>query len=254
MNKVIQDTPVVILAGGRGTRLAEETRIIPKPMVTIGGKPILLHIMRYYAAFGFKRFVICLGYKGHVIKEYFAHLGLHMSDMAVHGDRGVEYLEHPGRGWETMLVETGEYALTALRLWRVKQYLDMDHFCLTYGDGLSDVDLSEEMEFHVHHDALGTVTAVHPPSDDVVNAFKEKVHLQHDYINGGFFIFRRAFLDRLAGDRNETLEGAALEKLAADGELKAFRHEGFWSCMDTLRDRELLNDIFESGKAPWIRG
>ena len=254
--------PVVILAGGRGTRLMEETQLIPKPMVTIGGKPILLHIMRHYSAFGFKKFVICLGYKGHLIKEYFMHLPRHTSSVVVNTGTGEYAFQSDGASeWEVALVETGEHSLTGTRVAKVRSFIDAPHFCLTYGDGLSNIPIDQELEFHVRHGRLGTVAAVHPPSrfgmldiseDGKVQSFKEKEVLPHDYINGGYFIFRREFLDRLGTVENESLESAPLRSLAEEGELHAFQHKGFWKCMDTLRDRETLEEIFDSGKAPWI--
>lgn len=257
------EVPIVILAGGRGTRLLEETQVVPKPMVTIGGQPILLHLMRYYAAFGFRRFVLCLGYKGHVIKEYFLRLPQHTADLVVFGRSGRHrYATAPGADWEIALVETGEHSLTGTRLYHARAYLDAPHIGLTYGDGLSDLPLDRELEFHLRHGRIGTVAAVHPPSrfgmldldaGGRVRAFREKETLKHDYINGGFFFFRRAFLDRLSPTKNQSLESEPLAQLAAAGELMAFRHEGFWKCMDTLRDRETLEAIYEQG-APWVRG
>ncbi len=241
-----REIPVVILAGGRGTRLMEETRVVPKPMVTVGGQPILLHIMRYYGSFGFRRFVICLGYRGHVIREYFQ------------GGRG----RSASSGWDVALVETGRDSLTGTRLRRVSGRLDAPHFCLTYGDGVADIDLAAELRFHLGHGRLGTVTAVHPPArfgrldlseTGRVRSFREKEALPHDFINGGFFMFRREFLERLAGSRNESLEHGALSRLAEEGELFAFRHAGFWQCMDTVRDREALEQVCRKGKAPWIK-
>jgi glucose-1-phosphate cytidylyltransferase len=256
-----RDVPVVILAGGRGTRLMEETQVIPKPMVTVGGKPILLHIMRYYAAFGFRRFIVCLGYKGHIIKDYFLNLDKHTANLVVRRGSNRYVFEASGtRDWEISLVETGEHSLTGTRLQLAGDYIRSPHFCLTYGDGLCDVDLGAELAFHLRHGCTGTVCAVHPPSrfgkleladGDLVTSFREKDHLIHDYINGGFFIFRSEFLNRLTPGENQSLESQPLEKLAQDGELRAFKHEGFWQCMDTLRDRETLEKIYDSGKAPW---
>lgn len=257
------DVPVVILAGGRGTRLMEETQAVPKPMVTIGGRPILWHIMMYYGSYGFRRFVLCLGYKGHLIKDYFLDLLKHTSTLVVRvGKR--EHLYKPGGvgQWEISLVETGEHSLTATRLFHAKPYIRAQDFCLTYGDGLSDIPLDRELAFHLKHGKLGTVAAVHPPSrfgrldlsgGTRVRAFREKEKLSHEYVNGGFFIFRRQVLERLSPSENESLESVTLPKLAADGQLHAFAHEGFWRCMDTLRDREQIEGIYEGGKAPWVR-
>ena len=258
----ITDIPVVILAGGRGTRLMEETKIVPKPMVTIGGKPIMLHIMRYYASFGFRKFIVCLGYKGHVIKNYFLELMKHNANLHIRTQSGhYEYENKLFSDWEIVLVETGEHALTAYRLSLVRSYITAPCFCLTYGDGLCNADLRQELDFHAAHGKIGTVLAVHPPSrfgkleiigNGTVKSFQEKVSLEHDYINGGYFIFQREFLERLSGDTNQSLEAAPLTNLAVDGHLKAYIHNDFWKCMDTMRDREQLETIFESGKAPWI--
>lgn len=257
------DVPVVILAGGRGTRLMEETQVIPKPMVTIGGKPVLLHIMLSYAHFGFRRFIICLGYKGHLIKEFFLDLPKQMSSLVVFTCDGRSIYERgPVSDWEISLVETGEHTLTGTRVHYVRPYIRAPHFCLTYGDGLSDIPLDKELSFHLAHGRLGTVAAVHPPSrfgklelarGGRVAAFREKETLSHDYINGGFFIFRREFLDRLSPTANQSLESEPLTRLARDGQLRAFVHDGFWRCMDTLRDRTTLEEIYEHGKAPWVR-
>lgn len=257
------DIPVVILAGGRGTRLMEETQVIPKPMVTIGGKPILWHIMMTYSHFGFRKFVVCLGYKGYVIKEYFMNLLKHTSSVKVKSRTG-EYIYDAEKtpDWELSLVETGENSLTGTRLKLVESHLDAPHFCLTYGDGVCDVPLDRELEFHLNHDKLGTIAAVHPPSrfgtleisgDSIVKSFQEKEPLHHDFINGGYFMFRHEFLKRLSLTENYSLESQPLTQLARDGQLSAFKHEGFWQCMDMLRDRELLEKIYESGKAPWVR-
>ncbi len=254
------DIPVVILAGGRGTRLMEETSVVPKPMVTIGGKPILWHIMKCYADHGFRRFIVCLGYKGYVIKEYFLDLLKHTSSLKINASTGeAKYLTEPIADWEISLIETGEHSLTGSRLRAVREQIDTPHFCLTYGDGLADIPLDKELEFHLAHGKVGTVAAVHPPSrfgtlqvdaEGQVLSFQEKEPLHHDYINGGFFIFKREFPDRLPAE-NHSLESEPLTMLAREGQLCAFEHHGFWQCMDTLRDRETLEKIFESGKVPW---
>lgn len=259
----MSDIPVVILAGGRGTRLMEETHSIPKPMVTIGGKPILWHIMMYYSAYGFRKFVICLGYKGHVIKDFFLDLLKHTTSVRLrYRTGGVEYDSAQSPDWEIALVETGEHTLTGTRVKRVEKHLDAPHFCLTYGDGLCDIDLGREMDFHLEHGLIGTIGAVHPPSrfgtleldsGIKVKSFEEKKPLHNDFINGGYFIFRREFLDRLPVAGNYSLESDPLARLTKEGQLAAFKHEGFWQCMDTLRDRELLEKLYESGKAPWVK-
>lgn len=256
------EIPVIILAGGRGTRLMEETTVIPKPMVTIGGKPILWHIMKCYSAYGFRRFIICLGYKGHVIKDYFLDLLKHTASLKIQAASGEsEYLAHSVDDWEISLIETGENSLTGTRLQKVSGELDAPLFCLTYGDGLANVALDQLLAFHLEHGRLGTVTAVHPPSrfgtleldaDGSVRSFQEKQPLQHDYINGGFFMFRREFLDRLPNEGNYSLEAEPLVQLARDGQLCAFSHDGFWQCMDTMRDRETLERLFEGGNPPWM--
>lgn len=257
-----KDVPVVILAGGYGTRLMEETRVVPKPMVTIGGSPILLHIMRYYGSFGFRNFVICLGYKGHLIKDYFLNIPKYTSSLVIDGASGnVSYAESDISHWKISLVETGEHSLTGRRVARIKDYIDADDFCLTYGDGLCDLDLAAELAFHCEHGREATVTAVHYPSrfgkleieDGTVSSFKEKQTLSHDFINGGFFIFKKRFLDRLNPSLNQSLEKEPLSELASAGELKAFKHDGFWACMDTMRDRADLEDIYSNGSAPWAR-
>ena len=258
----LSDIPVVILAGGRGTRLSEETTVVPKPMVSIGGKPILWHIMQCYAHYGFRHFIVCLGYKGYVIKEYFLDLLKHTSSLKINSATGAaEYLSGAQGDWDISLIETGEHTLTGARLRAVREHIEAPHFCLTYGDGLADIALDQEWAYHLAHGKMGTVAAVHPPSrfgtleldgDGHVLSFQEKEPLHHDFINGGFFIFKREFLDRLPAD-NHSLESEPLTRLARDGQLCAFRHQGFWQCMDTLRDRETLEKIYESGRAPWVK-
>jgi len=257
------EIPVVILAGGYGTRLMEETQVIPKPMVTIGGKPVLLHIMRFYSSYGFRRFIVCLGYKGEVIKDYFLNLAKHTSSLVIDGRTGrSEYHTSELSDWNVSLIETGEHSLTGTRLQKVGHLVAAPHFCLTYGDGLCDVNLEQELRFHLAHGRLGTVVAVHYPSrfgrleispDDVVTSFREKQKLSRDYINGGYFMFRREFLDRLSATENESLEQEPLVRLSEEGQLAAFRHETFWMCMDTMRDRRDLEAVYDSGKAPWVR-
>ena len=255
-----KDIPIMILAGGRGTRLMEETREVPKPMVTIGGKPMLLHLMQYYSRFGFRKFIICLGYKGEIIKEYFLNVRERTSSVRMYAGGQVEYESGPAGEWDIVLAETGEHSLTAQRILRAAKYVDAPLFGLTYGDGLSDVDLNVELAFHLAHKRIGTMAAVHPPSrfgmmelgaDGKVLAFREKEKLHNDYINGGFFFFQKQFIARLPVNENASLEAEPLTKLAAEGELFAYRHDGFWACMDTMRDRENLEKIYESGKAPW---
>lgn len=255
-----KDIPIMILAGGRGTRLMEETQDIPKPMVTIGGKPILIHLMQFYSRFGFRKFIICLGYKGEIIKEYFLDIHKRMSSIHLHVGGKVEYEAGLIGDWDVILADTGEHSLTAKRISHAAKYVEAPLFGLTYGDGLCDVDLNAELAFHRAHGKTGTMLAVHPPSrfgmmeigtNGQVTAFREKEKLHNDYINGGFFFFQKEFFARLPSDRNVSLEGEPLTELTTKGELFAFRHDGFWGCMDTLRDRETLEKIYESGKAPW---
>jgi glucose-1-phosphate cytidylyltransferase len=250
----------VILAGGRGTRLAEETAIRPKPMVEIGGRPILWHVMKVYAAHGVTDFVICLGYKGWQIKEYFLNYLRHSSDLSLDLATGaVEVLRPAAEPWRVTLVDTGEDTMTGGRLKRVAPHLaGADAFCMTYGDGVGDVDITKLVAFHRAHSRLATVTAVTPPgrfgalsrSGDRVDAFMEKPPGDGGTINGGFFVLSPRVLDRIAGDAT-SWENEPLISLARDGELRAFDHRGFWQPMDTLRDRELLDRLWTSGQAPW---
>jgi glucose-1-phosphate cytidylyltransferase len=250
---------VVILAGGRGTRLAEETHAIPKPMVAIGGRPILWHIMRHYASYGFDDFVVACGYKGYVIKEYFANYRTHQSDITVDlGAGSVEVLIKHTEDWRITLVDTGDSTMTGGRLQRLGPLLD-DTFLLTYGDGVSDIDISDLLAYHRSRDgALATVTAVHPPPrfgaletrDGMVTRFREKPIEGLDRINGGFFVVEPSVLELLTGDEC-VFEADPLGTLAARGQLAAFEHDGFWMPMDTLRDRDELDRLWASGSAPW---
>jgi glucose-1-phosphate cytidylyltransferase len=255
------DIPVVILAGGRGTRLSEITHEVPKPMVPIGEYPMLLHIMRYYGSYGHRKFVICLGYLGRMIKDYFLEIERNTSSLRVHG-KEVRYMNSLATDWEIDLVETGADTLTGTRLSRVRDHITSEHFCVTYGDGVTDMRLDKEIEFHLNHGRVGTVCAVHPPArfgnldiseNGAVRMFVEKEPLKHDYINGGYFIFRRDFLDYVHSHQNESLEGRSLVTLAEGGQLFAFRHSGFWQCMDTLRDVEILRELYKRGDAPWVK-
>lgn len=250
----------VILAGGRGTRLAEETTTRPKPMVEIGGRPILWHIMQIYAAHGVQDFVICLGYKGWQIKEFFLNYRLHASDIAIDLASGaVDVLRPADMPWRVTLVDTGEETQTGGRLKRVAHLLrDEDAFCMTYGDGVGDVDVGAAIAFHRAHGRLATVTAVAPPGrfgalerqGDRVTAFTEKPPGDGGSINGGFFILSPLVIDRIEGD--ETVwEQEPLRGLAREGQLRAFDHPGFWQPMDTMRDRDLLERLWASGTAPW---
>lgn len=250
----------VILAGGRGTRLAEETGLRPKPMVEIGGWPILWHIMQIYAAHGVADFVVCLGYKGWQIKEYFLNYRLHASDLRIDlGTGAVEVLRPAAEPWRITLVDTGEDAMTGGRLLRAAAHIrDDDAFCLTYGDGVADIDIRALIAFHHAHGRQATVTAVTPPGrfgalvrdGDAVRAFTEKPPGDGGTINGGFFVLSPRVLDRIAGEQT-VWEDAPMRGLAADGELMAYDHRGFWHPMDTLRDREQLERLWASGRAPW---
>ena len=249
----------VILAGGLGTRLSEETSVRPKPMVEIGGRPILWHVMKIYAAHGIMDFVVCLGYKGYLIKEYFANYFLHMSDVTF--DMATNKMEiHEGKAepWKVTLVDTGDNTQTGGRLGRVRRYLDDSTFCMTYGDGVSDVNVKALLEFHRQHGKRATVTAVQPPGrfgameiiGNAVHHFLEKPKGGEGWINGGFFVLEPGVLDLISGD--ETFwEKAPMETLAQRGDLQAYRHHGFWQPMDTMRDKTLLESLWVSGKAPW---
>jgi glucose-1-phosphate cytidylyltransferase len=249
----------VILAGGLGTRLSEETVLRPKPMVDIGGQPMLWHIMKIYAAHGITDFIICLGYKGIQIKEYFVNYRLYASDLTVDlGNGGVTCHRSGAEPWQVTLVDTGEATQTGGRLKRVARYLDSETtFCMTYGDGVADI--TAQLRFHARHGRLATVAAVQPPGrfgaldrdGDSVRAFVEKpVGDRGGTINGGFFVLSTRVLDRIAGD-DTVWEQQPLEGLAADGELRAYDHDGFWQAMDTLRDRAVLERLWASGQAPW---
>ncbi|MDD3836694.1 MAG: glucose-1-phosphate cytidylyltransferase [Phenylobacterium sp.] len=250
----------VILAGGLGTRISEESHLKPKPMIEIGGRPILWHIMKLFSQYGFNDFVICLGYRGYVIKEYFANYVLHNADLTVNLATGeTKYHATNHEPWSVTLVDTGPETLTGGRLKRVAKYLDPDEpFFFTYGDGLADVDLRKLADFHRAHGRQATVTAVAPPGrygaleleDGQVRRFIEKPPGDNGLINGGFFVLQPEVVGRIAGD-STSWEVEPLESLAADGELMAYRHDGFWAAMDTLRDKNHLEALWTSGAAPW---
>ncbi|MFM7847773.1 MAG: glucose-1-phosphate cytidylyltransferase [Rubrivivax sp.] len=252
----------VILAGGLGTRISEETHLRPKPMIEIGGRPILWHIMKSYSAHGVNDFVVCCGYKGYQIKEYFANYFLHMSDVTFDmADNRMEVHERKAEPWRVTLVDTGDDTMTGGRLKRVARYLQGEPaFCFTYGDGVSDLDISASIEFHRQHGKLATVTAVQPPGrygalelvDTTVSGFVEKPRGDGGLINGGFFVLSPGCLDLIAGD-GTTWESEPLTRLAQMDELRAFRHTGFWQPMDTLREKNLLEELWASGRAPWKR-
>ena len=250
----------VILAGGLGTRISEETTRKPKPMVSIGGMPILWHIMKSYSAHGVNDFVICCGYRGYLIKEYFSNYFLHTSDVTFDMQRN-EMEVHCLRAepWRVTLVDTGEETLTGGRLKRVRSYLNPDEaFCFTYGDGLSDVDIGALIQFHHRHGKLATLTAIQPPGrfgvldlqGDQIRGFMEKPQGDGAWINGGFFVLQPEAIDTIEGDTT-TWEKEPMQTLAARGEMQAFVHTGFWQPMDTLRDRNLLEGLWQGGRAPW---
>ena len=250
----------VILAGGLGTRLSEETSTRPKPMVEIGGKPILWHIMKMYSSHGINDFVICCGYKGYVIKEYFANYFLHMSDVTFNmHDNSMQVHNKRAEPWNVTLVDTGENSMTGGRLRRVAEYVkDEEAFCFTYGDGVGDIDIADSIRFHKEHAKAATLTATYPPGRfgalDIQNKqvmnFKEKPKGDGAMINGGFFVLKPKVLDYL-NDDSTIWEQEPLMGLAEDGELMAYEHQGFWQPMDTLRDKNLLEELWEAGKAPW---
>jgi glucose-1-phosphate cytidylyltransferase len=249
----------VILAGGLGTRITEETTTRPKPMVEIGGKPILWHILKTYSHHGINDFIICLGYKGYMIKEYFANYFLHMSDVTFDlANNNLEVHQKHAEPWRITLVDTGEQTQTGGRLKRVADYLDEETFCFTYGDGLADVDIARTVAFHRERGSLATVCAVQPPGRfgalDIdgtrITRFEEKPSGDGTWINGGFFVLEPGVLRYIADD-NTIWERQPLESLARDGQLSAYRHEGFWQPMDTLRDKIKLDSLWQTGKAPW---
>ena len=249
----------VILAGGLGTRISEETVSRPKPMVDIGGKPILWHIMKIYAAHGINDFVICCGYKGYVIKEYFANYFLHSSDVTFDmGTNQMHVHQKYAEPWKVTLIDTGENTMTGGRLKRVKQYLDDEDFCFTYGDGVSDVNIGESIQWHRSQKALATVTAVQPPGrfgslamhNSRVTGFMEKPVGDGGWINGGYFVLSPKVIDLIQDDAT-VWEREPLESLAKQGQLSPFMHHGFWQPMDTLRDKMHLEELWDSGKAPW---
>jgi glucose-1-phosphate cytidylyltransferase len=250
---------VVILAGGMGTRISEETQLRPKPMVEIGGRPILWHIMKTYSSHGFHEFIICLGYKGYMIKEYFANYFLHMSDVTFDmQDNRMEVHQRHAEPWRVTLVDTGESTQTGGRLLRVREYVGDETFCFTYGDGLGNVDVAKLLAFHNAAGTLATVTAVQLPGRfgaldvdrNLITGFKEKPQGDGGWINGGFFVLAPGVFKYIDGDES-VWERAPLEHLARENQLSAYRHRGFWQPMDTLRDRALLEDLWASGRAPW---
>jgi len=249
----------VILAGGLGTRISEETHLKPKPMIEVGGKPILWHIMKTYCAHGVTDFIICLGYKGYLIKEYFANYYLHTSDVTFDmRDNSMKVHQNASEPWTVTLVDTDEQTQTGGRLKRIEPYLDDEDFCFTYGDGVSDVNIARLIEFHRARKTLATVTAVQPAgrfgamdlSGHKISAFEEKPQGDGSWVNGGYFVLSPKVLDYIAGDAT-TWEKEPLQALAHAGELSAYKHNGFWHPMDTLRDNKHLNELWNNGDAPW---
>lgn len=249
----------VILAGGLGTRISEETSTRPKPMIEIGGKPILWHIMKMYSAHGVNEFIICLGYKGYLIKEYFANYFLHTSDVTFDMQHNkMEVHQNSAEPWKVTLVDTGEESMTGGRLKRVRHFLDDEDFCFTYGDGVGDVNITASIAFHKAQNVLATLTAVQPPGrfgalnleQNKVRGFQEKPQGDGGWINGGFFVLSPKVIDEIKDDRT-IWEREPMEQLAGADQLSAFLHHGFWQPMDTLRDKNYLEELWQSGKAPW---
>lgn len=252
---------VVILAGGFGTRISEESHLIPKPMIEVGDRPILWHIMKYYSHFGYNEFVICCGYKQYVIKEFFADYYLHMSDVTFDfsADNQMTIHTNTSEPWKVTIVDTGLKTQTGGRIKRVHKYLDNQPFMLTYGDGVSNVDITKLVKYHKDHGKIATITAIQPggrfgvldiTGNETIKRFTEKSKEEGGWINGGFMVMNPEIINYLDGDEC-IFEREPLETIAALGELKAYRHEGFWQCMDTLRDKELLEKYWEEGRAPW---
>ena len=252
---------VVLLAGGFGTRISEESHLIPKPMIQVGNKPILWHIMKIYSSYGFNDFIICCGYKADVIKEYFANYYLHTSDVTFDFTDNNKMILHNNfsEPWKVTLIDTGLNTMTGGRVKRVQEYIGNEPFMLTYGDGVCDVDIAKLVEYHYAHGRIGTMTAVNVgqrfgvleiDDEDTIHSFREKQHTDSSVINGGYMIMNPEIFKYIEGDKT-VFEKEPLEAIAALGELKAFHHDGFWQCMDTQRDKTLLEEYWESGKAPW---
>ena len=252
---------VVILAGGYGTRIGEESHLKPKPMIEIGGRPILWHIMKYYSSFGHNEFIICCGYKQYVIKEYFANYYLHMSDVTFDftASNKLDIHNNNAEPWKVTLVDTGLNTMTGGRIKRVQEYIKDETFMLTYGDGVANVNIKKLLDFHKSHHKIATITAIQPGgrfgmldinSDEEIKSFKEKSKEDGGWINGGFMVLNPKTIDYIDGD-STIFEKEPLETIARNGQLKAFTHRGFWQCMDTLRDKDLLESLWANGQAPW---
>lgn len=253
---------VVLLAGGFGTRISEESHLRPKPMIEIGGKPILWHIMKYYSSFGFNEFIICCGYKQHVIKEWFANYYLHNSDITLDFTKGNEMTVHNNvaEPWKVTMIDTGLNTMTGGRIKRIQPYVGNETFMLTYGDGVSNVDLKALLEFHKNHGKIATMTAVNVgqqfgvleiDKDGTINKFREKNDSDGGVINAGYMVLNPEIFDYIDGDET-VFEKKPLETVAAEGQLKAYMHKGFWKCMDTQRDKEQLEKMIAAGEAPWM--
>ena len=252
---------VVILAGGLGTRLSEETTVKPKPMVDIGGMPILWHIMKIYSAYGFNEFVICLGYKGYIIKEYFANYFLHKSDVTIDlADNSIKVHDSQAEPWKITLVDTGNDSMTGGRIKRIQPHVRDEPFMLTYGDGVANININELTQYHKEHKKLCTVTAVQPSGrfgalnildDNAVHSFREKPKGDGSWINGGFFVCQPEIFDYITNGDNTVWEQQPMEQIANDGQMSAFKHNGFWRPMDTLKDKHDLNNMWNESKAPW---
>ncbi|MEX0686543.1 MAG: glucose-1-phosphate cytidylyltransferase [Balneolales bacterium] len=251
----------VILAGGFGTRISEESNVRPKPMVEVGNKPILWHIMKIFSAYNINDFIICCGYKGYMIKEYFANYFLHMADVSFNmRDNKMDVLYNGVEPWKVTLIDTGRNTMTGGRIKRIKEHLGNETFCLTYGDGVANINIEKLIEFHKSHQRLATLTAVQPPGrfgafrlgheETKIDSFKEKPHGDGAWVNGGFFVLEPEVLEYIEGDQT-VWEKEPLEGLAVDGQLSAFKHKGFWQPMDTLRDKNYIEDLWEAGSAPW---
>lgn len=255
---------VVILCGGMGSRLSEETILKPKPMVEIGGKPILWHIMKYYSYYGYKRFILALGYKGDYIKEYFLHYRITQADFSLSMDPAslpVFYNASKETDWEITFIDTGLNTLKGARIKRLEKYIESPSFHLTYGDGLSDIDLDKLTSFHNSHGRIGTVTAVRPPSrfgemrlsGNKVSVFDEKSQMHTGYINGGFFVLNKDIMSYLDDKEDCDFEFGAIQNVVTDGQLMAYKHNKFWQCMDNVRERDYLNKLIDKNQAPWIK-
>lgn len=250
---------VVLLAGGLGTRISEESHLKPKPMIEIGGRPILWHIMKIYSQYGLNDFIVCCGYKGYSIKEYFANYFLHLSDVTIDIKNNQMDVHHnQSEPWKVTLVDTGDNTMTGGRIKRVAKYIGNEDFCMTYGDGLADIDIKKLIEFHKSHGGMATLTATQPPGrfgaldihGNTIKSFKEKPIGDGSWINGGFFVLNSKVMD-LIKDDSTIWENEPLEKLAESNQLHSFKHKGFWQPMDTLRDKNYLEHLWQSGKAPW---